>query len=84
MLLHNLYAIATPGTWNGSPDADPCAPVVDDEPDGMAVVHGDASIDEPDPAAEAPEAGCGCHAQGGNAWPLFVLVLLMLRRRPRR
>jgi uncharacterized protein (TIGR03382 family) len=84
MLLHNLYAIATPGTWNGSPDADPCAPAVE-EPDGMPVVDSDAGIDEPDPAVDAPGAGCGCQAQSRDMTsPLFVVAALMLRRRRRR
>lgn len=34
MLLHDLCAIATPGTWNGSSDGDPCAPVT-----GGAMAH---------------------------------------------
>jgi uncharacterized protein (TIGR03382 family) len=85
MLLHNLYAIATPGTWNGNPDADPCAPPIEEEPDGMPVVDSDAGVDEPDPAVAAPTTGCGCQAPShGMAWPLFVIASLMLRRRRRR
>jgi uncharacterized protein (TIGR03382 family) len=81
MLLHNLYAIATPGTWNGSPDADPCAPVA---PDGAPVVEGDAGVD-PGTPVDPPTGGCGCHAQSGaGSWPLFVLVAVLLRRRRSR
>lgn len=63
MLLHNLYAIATPATWAGSPDADPCATVdggSDAGPD--ASVGGDAG---PEPAdGGAPDAGSP--AEGGS------------------
>jgi hypothetical protein len=85
MLLHNLYAIATPGTWNGSPDADPCAPPIE-EPDGMPVVDSDAGVvDEPDPLVEGPAGGCGCQTQSRDkTWALFLLAALMLRRRRRR
>jgi MYXO-CTERM domain-containing protein len=82
MLLHNLYAIATPGTWNGSPDADPCAPVT--TPDGAALADagttatGDAGTTTADPAA-----GCGCRSSdGAPAWPMFALLgAWILRRR---
>jgi uncharacterized protein (TIGR03382 family) len=79
MLLHNLYAIATPGTWTGSPDVDPCAPVA---PDGAQVVDGDAGMVNPDMPIDPPTGGCGCHAQSGApSWPLLVLVAVLLRRR---
>jgi MYXO-CTERM domain-containing protein len=81
MLLHNLYALATPGTWNGSPDADPCAPVT---PDGMSVGGNDAGVDPDDdmmPDDESP-AGCACRANGGGpSWLPLVIGALMLRRR---
>jgi uncharacterized protein (TIGR03382 family) len=82
MLLHNLYAIATPGTWNGNPDADPCAPPIE-EPDGMPVVDSDAGVvEEPDPSVDEPAGGCGCQAQSrGTTWPLLMVTALMLRRR---
>jgi uncharacterized protein (TIGR03382 family) len=81
MLLHNLYAIATPGTWNGSPAADPCAPVASD---GAPVVDGDAGID-PGTPADPPAGGGGCNAQSGAAWwQLLVLVAMLLRRRSSR
>jgi uncharacterized protein (TIGR03382 family) len=82
MLLHNLYAIATPGAWNGSPDADPCAPVA---PDGAPVLDGDAGISDPDMSEDAPSlGGCGCDAQTGtSSWPLGFVIALLLRRRRR-
>jgi MYXO-CTERM domain-containing protein len=85
MLLHNLYAIATPGTWNGSPDADPCAPVTTDDPattgpDAGTPGSGDAGTDP----VTAP-AGCGCRSSdGAPAWALFAIVGALSRRRARR
>jgi hypothetical protein len=80
MLLHNLYAIATPATWNGDPAADPCAPVA---PDGAPTTGGDAGIDDPDPNdPNDPPAGCGCRARSGaSSWLLFIVTALLLRRR---
>jgi MYXO-CTERM domain-containing protein len=80
MLLHNLYAIATPGTWNGSAGADPCAPVA---PDGASVGGADAGMD-PDMTGETnePMGGCACDAeQRAPSWPLLILVVVLLRRR---
>jgi MYXO-CTERM domain-containing protein len=84
MLLHNLYAIATPGTWSGSPTADPCAPVLGD---GTPATGGDGGINSDagtDPTN--PPAGCGCRStEPGATWPLFVIaVAWSLRRRPSR
>jgi uncharacterized protein (TIGR03382 family) len=82
MLLHNLYAIATPGTWNGDPNADPCAIT----PDG-AGTSGDAGVTAPDAdiigGGGGGGGGCGCGTQRGTpTWPLFALaVAWMLRRR---
>lgn len=86
MLLHNLYAIATPGTWNGSPTADPCAIVPDGALDaGVGPGGGDAGTIDPDMTG-AP-GGCGCRSSGGSTW-LFAIVLgwLLTRatRRPAR
>lgn len=75
MLLHNLYAIATPATWAGSADADPC-PIV--EPGADAGV--DASVGPGDDAGPAPadagppdagagdgdEPGCACSLAAGS------------------
>jgi MYXO-CTERM domain-containing protein len=83
MLLHNLYAIATPGTWNGNPDADPCAPIVGD---GSPTVGGDvgttsdAGIDEPNPSG-----GCGCRSTTpGSSGLLLIALAWILRRRSKR
>jgi MYXO-CTERM domain-containing protein len=48
MLLHNLYAIASPATWNGDPEVDPCAPlpdIVEPEPDAGPGPEPDAGAD---------------------------------------
>lgn len=86
MLLHNLYAIATPGTWNGSPDADPCAPIV---ADGAPLTGGDAGIDpDDDPNMMDDMApGCGCRTSGrtsGGAGALAPLVMVVLASGVRR
>jgi uncharacterized protein (TIGR03382 family) len=86
MLLHNLYAIATPGTWNGSPTADPCAVTGDGAPmtgdDAGAPVGGtDAGTD----LGTSP-SGCACNLsdRGPPATPpLFALALLWIVRRRR-
>ena len=64
MLLHNLYAIATTGTWNGSPDADPCAPppAVDaGRPDAATPPPQDAGVDAGNtiPDASTPRVDAG-------------------------
>jgi len=80
MLLHNLYAIATPLTWNGDPAADPCAIL----PDNTTPTDSDAGTtgggNNPGGAG-----GCGCQSSGGGSatWGLFGLVYLALRRRRR-
>jgi uncharacterized protein (TIGR03382 family) len=79
MLLHNLYAIATPGTWNGDPNADPCAvlPMPGDDAGTMPGTDAPPGDDEGQPAG----GGC-CDAGGGEPPWLFVLaVMLVLRRR---
>jgi hypothetical protein len=79
MLLHNLYAIATPLTWNGSPTADPCA-VLPDGPPGSA---GDAGVTMPDGGGETMEPGPGgCCESSPSAppWLLFAVVFVVMRR----
>jgi MYXO-CTERM domain-containing protein len=84
MLLHNLYAIATPGTWNGSPSADPCAPITNDGAlaggDGGTMPDGGNDNGGGDPAG-----GCGCdlspQRSSPTTWLLALLVLFVLRRR---
>jgi hypothetical protein len=81
MLLHNLYAIATPGTWNGSADADPCAPVL---VDGASVGGQDAGMDPSTPgdADDPMMGGCACDAERrAPSWPLLIIVVVLLRRR---
>jgi MYXO-CTERM domain-containing protein len=81
MLLHNLYAIATPGAWHGDPAADPCTPLVVD-PDGPPPMGGDAGVDPVDPEDPTAPGGC-CDAKrdAGGAWLLGLGVLVLLRRR---
>ena len=83
VLLHNLYAIATPGTWNGSPDADPCAPVM--TPDGAALADaGTTTTDDAGTTTMDPPAGCGCRStDGAPAWPMFALLGAWIVRRRR-
>lgn len=78
LLLHNLYAIATPLTWNGDPDADPCAVLPEPDPDGADPGGGDAGVALEDPVTAA--GGC-CGAGGSANWPCAIGILLILRRR---
>jgi len=87
MLLHNLYAIATPETWNGSPTADPCAVTGDGAPmagDDAGAPPGstDAGIDP----GTSP-SGCACNLSDRGlpaTLPLFAFALLWILRRGRR
>lgn len=96
MLLHNLYAIATPGTWEGSPDADPCAVLPGmpdaapgDRPDGGGPQPGEPDAD-PGPGADNDmPGGCGCSSsRGGSPAPTGIVLALAVvgavrRRRAR-
>jgi len=83
MLLHNLYAIATPGTWNGDPSADPCAVT----PDGAPTGGGDGGTGTPpgggdDDGGNTTAGGCACGVQHASPpWWLGVAVVWWLRRR---
>lgn len=87
MLLHNLYAIATPGTWQGDPNADPCAIPPDGYPDAAPGTIPDAAggsdAGNPPGADETP-GGCGCDVSRRSS-PTALLVgislLWTLRRR---
>jgi hypothetical protein len=80
MLLHNLYAIATPLTWNGSPSADPCAepPLVDGgtstDPDAM-------NPDNPGGETSPPGAGCCDANHAPPPWWCVLAIALCLRCR---
>jgi len=85
MLLHNLYAIATPGTWNGDPNADPCAVM----PDGAATAGADAgALSDAMGGGTSPSSptGCACNVsdRGAPTWPLFGIVFAWIVRRKRR
>jgi hypothetical protein len=94
MLLHNLYAIATPGTWMGSPNADPCAVVPDGDADAdpgpgpgtdAATGTGTDAGTTPGLDDETP-GGCGCDLAGGGSPGGLVVGLALawtLRRRRR-
>lgn len=79
LLLHNLYAIATPATWEGGngPGIPDCPPDVPDAGTGGA---GKA-------AASSDDSGCGCRVSptrtGSFAW-LGLTLALAARRRSRR
>ncbi|HTR56197.1 MAG TPA: MYXO-CTERM sorting domain-containing protein [Kofleriaceae bacterium] len=84
MLLHNLYAIATPGTWNGSPDANPCAAAGDGATAAGDAGFGASAGDAGAGSTARTGGGCGCHATsgGGAAWLASVVVAAAgLRRR---
>ncbi len=84
MLLHNLYAIATPGTWKGSPGADPCAPVAPSSetaapPDvGAAVTETPQS--ERDDGRPSRASGCAfaASAEGRSRPPIIPALALLL------
>lgn len=85
MLLHNLYAIATPGTWHGDAAADPCTTIDTPDPDGPPGMGGDAGVDpdpDPDPSDPTTPGGCCDAGDASNAW-LFALGLAWLVRRRR-
>ncbi len=92
MLLHNLYAIATPGTWQGSPDADPCAVVPGGDPDAAPGPGPDAGTTAGADAEIGPgldddtPGGCGCRLAGDGSPTGLVIglaFLWILRRRAR-
>jgi MYXO-CTERM domain-containing protein len=76
MLLHNLYAIATPATWNGSsgPGIPECK--ITTTPEGGTGA-----------SASEDEGGCGCRVPAGSptasAWWLAALALLFRSKRRR-
>jgi hypothetical protein len=79
MLLHNLYAIATPRTWNGDPNADPCAVVSDDiGTTGDVTMPPDADTIEP-----THTGGCGCAARGDANIPVLAIAIMWILRRKR-
>jgi hypothetical protein len=78
MLLHNLYAIATPGTWNGDPNADPCAVTPDGPPAGGDGGPGGGGGDD-DGGGNTPAGGCCGAAPRDGSWLVFALALLVSR-----
>lgn len=94
MLLHNLYAIATPLTWNGSPDADPCAILVDGPAAGTdAGINGDGGNNPNGDAGNDPGGCCDAGHRGAPTSALCALAFVLVwtrrrsvatRRRPRR
>ena len=79
MLLHNLYAIATPLTWNGDPAADPCAelPMTDGGTGTEPDAHDPDDPDDPPPSA----GGCCETNQTPPPWWLVLAIAVYLRRR---
>jgi hypothetical protein len=81
MLLHNLYAIATPLAWNGDPGADPCAALP--MTDGGTSANPDAGNPDGD-GGDMSQPGGGCceaNATPPPWWLAFAVMLLVLRRR---
>lgn len=77
MLLHNLYAIATPATWNGSsgPGIPECS-LTPDPDGGPGASPGEADED----------SGCGCRVAGDDGsrsglWLGLVALVPFFRRR---
>lgn len=83
MLLHNLYAIATPLAWNGDPAADPCAVLPEEPGDGAGPGGGDAGVGD-DPAGDDPAAAGGCcDTRGSSTGCVLALAVLLILRRAR-
>jgi len=73
MLLHNLYAIATPATWSGG-----SGPGI---PDCTSATNPDAGPSASSTGAD--DGGCGCRTSGGDARGAnlsWLLALAWLRR----
>lgn len=84
MLLHNLYAIATPLTWNtASDDADPCGALPEEpSPDGPDAGVGSGDPD-PDGEDEMTPGGCACSSSTPRDMPWALVLAFVLRRRRR-
>jgi hypothetical protein len=67
-------------TWNGDPDADPCAVVSDD-----VASNADGAV-PPDADTIAPKnpGGCGCAADRSANIPVFAIAIVWILRRKRR
>ena len=90
LVLHNLYAIATPQTWGGDPNVAPCSVVVDagatgDDGGPAAGGSGPGTGDTSDaaggnglspPAAPSTSSGCGCTGVGQRANRTGALIAL--------
>lgn len=79
LLLHNLYALATPATWEGG--GGPGIPECTELPDAGSPDGGSTG-----PAASTDEGGCGCRTASGAAprsslWLLALVVGAARRRR---
>lgn len=86
MLLHNLYALATPSEWDGS---DAPAPGVCDPPilDAGPPPQPDGGVSPDAGPSSEPDGGCGCRAAPSAAgaaglMPWLTLLLIVRRRRP--
>ena len=82
LLLHNLYALATPSTWEGGsgPGIPECVDPPPDDDGATAAGTGDPG------ETSADERGCGCRAAGrtahlgGAAWLLLLGAAVLSRR----
>ncbi len=82
LLLHNLYAVATPATWEGG--SGPGVPECTELPDAGSPDGGSNGA-----APSTDEGGCGCRtaaagAPGSSLWLLALLVGAARRRRVAR
>jgi hypothetical protein len=87
LLLHNLYAVATPATWEGG--SGPGIPACADPPDGGSAGSTTGSGPAGDPSSEtspADDGACSCRAarvEGHRAglWSLLLLAAACARLR---
>jgi MYXO-CTERM domain-containing protein len=84
LLLHNLYAIATPATWQGGsgPGIPECVAA---QPDAGVDDAGSGGPDgAPASGSDAGDGGCGCRTpprRGSDAGLALALLALLARRR---
>lgn len=82
MLLHNVYAIAAPHTWEGgdAPAPGVCMPPAPD----AGPVRADAGTADAGLGGDASGCGCRVGARGTAPWALGLWLVAMLIRRSRR
>jgi hypothetical protein len=89
LLLHNLYALATPATWQGGsgPGVPACS---EPQPDGGTHDGGSGGSGQPDGSVQggggSEDDGCGCRTapRRGSSSPLLLVLLALVRPLTRR